>query len=74
MTALPRPRPSPVVLEGRYARLEPLSLAHADALYRVAMADPERFGFLFDVPPANLADMRAWIERGSRARITFFIP
>ena len=62
MNTLPRPRPSPVVIEGRYARLEPLSLAHAEGLYR-ASAEPERFEFLPDAPPASVADVRAWIER-----------
>jgi RimJ/RimL family protein N-acetyltransferase len=50
------------VLEGRYARLEPLSLAHAEGLYK-ASSEPERFEFLPDAPPASVADVRAWIER-----------
>ena len=62
MNTLPRPRPAPVVIEGRYARLEPLSLAHAQGLYK-ASAEPERFEFLPDAPPASVADVRAWIER-----------
>ena len=62
MNTLPRPRPSPVVIEGRYARLEPLSLAHAEGLYK-ASSEPERFEFLPDAPPASVADVRAWIER-----------
>ena len=72
MNALPRPRPQRTALDGRYARLEPLSLAHAEALYRVAIADPGRFSFLFDVPPANLADLRAWIERGMKSEDYLF--
>ena len=62
MNTLPRPRPSAVVVEGRYARLEPLSLAHAEGLYK-ASSEPERFEFLPDAPPASVADVRAWIER-----------
>ena len=62
MNTLPRPRPSPVVIEGRYARLEPLSLAHAEGLYK-ASAEPERFEYLPDAPPASVAEVRAWIER-----------
>jgi len=62
MTALPRPRPSPVVVEGRYARLEPLSLAHAEGLYK-ASSEAERFAYLPDAPPASVAEVRAWIER-----------
>ena len=71
MTSPPRPRPSPVVLEGRYARLEPLALAHAQGLYR-ASSDPGSFEYLFDAPPANLADMRAWIERYVRSEEPLF--
>ena len=71
MSTLPRPRPSPVVLEGRYARLEPLALAHAEGLYRAA-ADARRFDYLFDVPPANLADMRSWIERWMKSEESLF--
>ena len=59
---LPRLRPDRVTLEGRYARLEPLALTHAADLLE-ASSDPERFRYLFDVPPAGLADLRAWIER-----------
>ena len=65
MNTLPRPRPSPVVIEGRYARLEPLSLAHADGLYK-ASSEPERFEFLPDPPPASVADVRDWIERSQK--------
>ena len=71
MSALPRPRPLPVVLEGRYVRLEPLSLAHAEGLYRAA-SEPQRFDFLFDLPPADLADMRGWIERGMKSEEYLF--
>ena len=62
MNPLPRPRPSPVVIEGRYARLEPLSLAHAEGLCK-ASSEAERFEFLPDPPPASVAEVRAWIER-----------
>ncbi|MBI2749603.1 MAG: GNAT family N-acetyltransferase [Burkholderiales bacterium] len=58
----PRPRPARVTLEGRYGRLEPLSLAHAEDLLE-ASSDSERFRYLFDEPPSGLADLRAWIER-----------
>jgi RimJ/RimL family protein N-acetyltransferase len=55
------------VLAGRYARLEPLSdAAHGDALYAASSVPDagQRFRWLFDVPPVDRAEMRAWIERG----------
>lgn len=58
---LPCPRPSRVVLEGRYARLEPLSIAHLDGLL-AASANAASFDYLFDVPPKDRADLAAWIE------------
>ena len=61
----PRPRPARTVLDGRYTRLEPLSAAHAPALF-VASTGPgadARFAYLFDVPPASLAEMQAWIAK-----------
>jgi RimJ/RimL family protein N-acetyltransferase len=59
---LPCPRPGRVVLEGRYARLEPLSLAHAEGLM-AASAHAASFDFLFDVPPKDLEDLRAYIRQ-----------
>ena len=59
---LPCPRPGRVVLEGRYARLEPLSLAHAEGLL-AASADAASFDFLFDVPPQDLEDLKAYIRQ-----------
>ncbi len=57
---LPCPRPARVVLEGRYARLEPLAPVHLDGLL-AASADAKSFDYLFDVPPRNRADLHAWI-------------
>ncbi len=71
MTTPPRPRPSRVVLEGRYARLEPLALSHAEGLYR-ASSNARSFDYLFDVPPASLADVRAWIERSIKGEDPLF--
>jgi len=61
---LPCPRPARVVLEGRYARLEPLALAHAEAL-RVASAVASSFDYLFDVPPTGLEDLKSYIRQKS---------
>ncbi|MEQ1954232.1 GNAT family protein [Mesorhizobium sp. CN2-181] len=61
-----RPRPERKVLEGRYARLEPLSAAwHGDGLYEaatIANAD-ERFRWLGEYPPENRAALQPWLEK-----------
>jgi RimJ/RimL family protein N-acetyltransferase len=62
---LPCPRPARQILEGRYARLEPLAAGHADSLY-AACAGPDnaaRFAYLPDAAPQSVADVRAWIAR-----------
>ena len=63
---LPCPRPARVVLEGRYARLEPIAPAHAQDLL-AASVDPKSFDYLFDVPPQSLEDVRAWIAKNAAA-------
>ncbi|MDH3321023.1 MAG: GNAT family N-acetyltransferase [Betaproteobacteria bacterium] len=68
---LPCPRPARVVLEGRYARLEPLSLAHTEGLM-AASADAASFDYLFDVPPRDRDDLRAWIEQKSASADPLF--
>ena len=59
---LPCPRPARVVLEGRYARLEPLSSEHVNGLL-AASANPASFDYLFDVPPQGREDLLGWIEQ-----------
>ena len=71
MKSLPRPHPAPVVLEGRYTRLEPLSLAHAEGLFR-ASSDPQRFDYLPDFPPKDVAEVRGWIERSLKNEALLF--
>lgn len=68
---LPCPRPGRVVLEGRYARLEPLSLAHAQGLM-AASADAKRFDYLFDMPPRDLEDLRSWIGQKAKSEDPLF--
>ena len=68
---LPCPRPARAVLEGRYATLEPLALAHADGLL-AASADARSFDYLFDVPPRDRADLLAWIGQKSKSEDPLF--
>ncbi|MBM3367823.1 MAG: GNAT family N-acetyltransferase [Betaproteobacteria bacterium] len=60
---LPRPRPPRVTLEGRYARLEPLSTIHAAELYAASSGAgaEQRFAYLADPVPADAADMHRWV-------------
>jgi RimJ/RimL family protein N-acetyltransferase len=60
-----------VVLEGRYARLEPLAPAHLDGLL-AASADPGGFDYLFDVPPQDRDDLRAWIGQRMKSEDPLF--
>ncbi len=63
--ALPCPRPARLVLDGRYARLEPLAAGHAAALFEASSGPGAegRFAYLFDLPPAAPADIQAWIAK-----------
>jgi RimJ/RimL family protein N-acetyltransferase len=58
-----RGRPERVVIEGRYARLEPIGMQHAADLYTAAVAPgiEQRFAFLFEEQPASVADIERWI-------------
>lgn len=58
--------PGRKVLEGRYARLEPLEAErHGNDLFTSAICPnaAERFRYLFDHPPANLGAMMHWAAR-----------
>jgi RimJ/RimL family protein N-acetyltransferase len=68
-------RPERAVLEGNYARLEPLDPAHhAQHLLASAQAigGAERFRFLFDNPPADEASMDLWLGGASRSSDPLF--
>ena len=63
---LPCARPARVVLEGRYARLEPVAPVHAAGLIAASM-EAKAFDYLFDVPPEGLAGVHAWIAKNAAA-------
>lgn len=59
------PRPERVVLDGRYARLEPLDPArHGADLLRSAQepGGDDRFLYLFEEPPADAAAFTPWLD------------
>jgi RimJ/RimL family protein N-acetyltransferase len=64
-----------VVLEGRYARLEPLSAAaHGDGLF-TASAVPDanaKFAWLYECLPTSREDFLAWVEQVERSTDPLF--
>ncbi|WAP70155.1 GNAT family N-acetyltransferase [Jiella pelagia] len=62
---VPARTPERVVLEGRYARLEPLDPArHAESLFAAIDSDAgARHRWLFDHPPTDLVALRQWMEQ-----------
>ena len=60
----PATPPQRVMLEGRYVRLEPLSMAHAPDLFEASnVADGDvRFAYLGDYAPKAQADTEAFIQ------------
>ena len=60
----PPPLPARSVIEGRYARLEPLSPAHIDGLWEAQCEDPTgaMWRYLPTGPHAVKADYAAWVH------------
>lgn len=59
-------RPQRIVLDGQYARLEPLTIEQHEAdLYASARepGDDTRFRYLFDRVPVDQRDFRNWMEK-----------
>jgi len=57
--------PERVILDGRYARLEPIGPQHAANLYRATEDQEQRFTYLFENAPATEAAMAEWIARAA---------
>lgn len=74
----PRPLPSPVILTGRWATLEPLSAPqHAHALWQAVQGHDEVWDWLADGPyrsEEGLAEALAIKENGSAARFFAILP
>lgn len=60
----PRPLPQRVVLEGQYCRIEPLTPAHARALYTALQhyGDGRSYTYLFREPEQTPEAYAAWVE------------
>jgi len=65
----PATAPSRIVLDGRYARLEPLAPGHADDLFAAATVPDaqQRFTYFSSYPPESIAVTRAWIAEQQTA-------
>lgn len=61
--ATPAGFPEAVVIENRYARLEPLGSQHLPSLFEASTGAgaPERFLYLADEVPTDAADMERWL-------------
>ncbi|RYH17485.1 N-acetyltransferase [archaeon] len=58
-------RPPPVVLVGKYCRLEPFELGHSESFYKnaVNVKDAEnRYQYLFGAPPKDRALYDQWVQ------------
>ncbi|AYG60072.1 GNAT family N-acetyltransferase [Rhizobium jaguaris] len=69
------PRPERITLEGRYARLEPLGAArHGADLLASAQASgaEDRFRYLFEEAPADVAAFTPWLEKAAASTDPLF--
>lgn len=69
------PRPERIVLEGRYARLEPVDPARHGADLLASAQRPgaqDRFRYLFEETPADLAALAPWLERAATSTDPLF--
>ncbi len=69
------PRPERISLDGRYVRLEPLDAKrHGQDLLSSALEPgaAERFRYLFEEAPSDLAAFSPWLEKASRSADPLF--
>ncbi len=68
----PRPLPTqqPQVIVGRYCRVEPITVAHAEQLFDANSDDAEgrNWTYLFANKPADLAAYRQWVQTMSQSK------
>jgi RimJ/RimL family protein N-acetyltransferase len=69
------PRPERIVLDGRYTRLEPLDPAKHGADLLASAREPgadDRFRYLFEETPADMAAFSVWLEKASTSADPLF--
>ena len=69
------PRPERIVLEGRYARLEPLDPARHGSDLLASAREPgadDRFRYLFEDAPADMTALSPWLEKASASADPLF--
>lgn len=77
MSPTPAKAPSRIVLDGRYARLEPVASQHTDELFAAASVPDaaQRFAYFPTYPPESIEVTRAWIagQQGMADPIVFAV-
>lgn len=68
-----RARPPATPIEGRYCRIERLSVErHAAELFAESGATPESWIYLSNDPPADFSEFRRWVEAAVQKEDPFF--
>lgn len=49
------------MLEGRFVRIEPLTVAHTDSLFEASVGQDDRFRYLFETAPKSRDELHEWI-------------
>lgn len=57
--------PQPIVLVGRYTRLEPIGRQHAADIYAASAREPERYRWLFSHAPGSVAEVESRIDEAN---------
>lgn len=71
----PRPRPERKVLDGHFARLEPLdAAAHGDGLFEASSVSDanQRFRWLPEFSPSEREDFQPWLEKAQASEDPLF--
>jgi len=69
-----RALPPRTPMKGRFCTIEPLALAHADALHAANRLDAEgrNWTYLFDAPFASAEEYRAWVAKAMKTEDPLF--